>query len=73
MKLLGEIPGLPSDWELLMLAFPESPRLVESLVVAHLAVFVVELWEGRNCLRPVSRAQCAASFKAHFPRLRSLF
>jgi hypothetical protein len=42
------VPGLPSDVELPMLAFPVA---VERVVVAHVAILVAELWESRSCLR----------------------
>jgi hypothetical protein len=41
-KLVGLLPGLPSDFDLIMLAFPAVPVAVERLVVAHLGVFVAE-------------------------------
>jgi hypothetical protein len=41
------MPGLPSDVELIMLAFPAVPVAMERLVVAHLGVFVAEWWESR--------------------------
>ncbi len=42
-RLVALVPGLPSDVELLMLAFQATPVAVERLVVAHVAVLVAEL------------------------------
>jgi hypothetical protein len=72
-KLVGLMPGLPSDFKLLMLAFPAVPAAVERLMVAHLGVFVAEWWESRSLLRLPSRRDLAAAFRAHFPALRPLF
>ncbi len=72
-RLVALVPGLPSDVELLMLAFPAAPVAVERLVVAHVAVLVAELWEARSCIRPVARADLLAAFRANFPALRLLF
>jgi hypothetical protein len=72
-RLVSLVPGLPADVELLMLAFPASPALVERMVVAHVAVLVAELWETRSCLRPPSRGDLAASLRVHFQALRTLF
>ncbi len=72
-KLVGLLPGLPSDFELIMLAFPVAPVALERLVVAHLGVFVAEWWESRGLLRPPSRGDLLAAFRAHFPALRPLF
>jgi hypothetical protein len=72
-KLVGLMPGLPSDLELLMLAFPAIPVTLERLVVAHLGVFVAKWWESRSLLHPPSRRDLAAAFRAHFPALRPLF
>jgi hypothetical protein len=72
-RLVTLVPGLPSDVELLMLAFPASPVAVERVVVAHVDVLVAELWESRSCLRPSSRGALAASLRVHFPALRPLF
>jgi hypothetical protein len=72
-RLVGLLPGLPSDLELIMLAFPVAPVAVERLVVAHLGVFVAERWESHGLLRPPSRGDLLAAFRAHFPALRPLF
>jgi hypothetical protein len=72
-RLVGLLPGLPSDLELILLAFPVAPVAVERLVVAHLGVFVAEWWESRGLLRPPSRGDLLAAFRAHFPALRPLF
>ncbi len=73
VRLLSLVPGFPSDWDLLWLAFPPCPPAVERLVVAHLGVLVAEVWEARSFLRPPSRAELAAAFRGHFPALRCLF
>jgi hypothetical protein len=44
------VPGFPSDWEQLLLAFLACLAPAERLVVAHLGVLVSELWEARSCL-----------------------
>jgi hypothetical protein len=72
-KLVGLMPCLPSDFELIMLAFPAVPVAVERLVVAHLGVFVAEWWESRGLLRPPSRRDLVAAFRDHFLALRPLF
>jgi hypothetical protein len=72
-RLVALVPGLPSDVELLMLAFPAAPMAVERMVVAHVAVLVAELWEARSCLGLVSRGDLAAAFRVSFPAVRLLF
>jgi hypothetical protein len=72
-KLVGLLPGLPSDFDLIMLAFPAVPVAVERLVVAHLGVFVAEWWESRGLLLPPSSGDLLAAVRAHFPALRPLF
>ncbi len=73
VKLVFLVPGLPSDWDLLLLAFLVCLATVERLVVAHLGVLVAEIWYAWSFLHPPSRADLAVSFKAHFPALRPLF
>ncbi len=46
---------------------------MERIVVAHMAVLVVELWETRSCFRPPSRDDLIASLRVNFPALRSVF
>jgi hypothetical protein len=72
-RLVALVPGLPSDVELLMLAFPAAPVAVERMVVAHVAVLVAELWEARSCLRPVSRGDLVVALRVNFPAVRPLF
>jgi hypothetical protein len=72
-KLVGLLPGLPSDFELIMLAFFAALVAVERLVVAHLGVFVAEWWESHGLLRPPSRGDLLAAFRVLFPALRPLF
>jgi hypothetical protein len=67
------VPGLPSDWDFLMLAFPPFAGPVERLVVAHEGVLVLVLWEARSCIRPPSREGLRVACKAPFPALRPLF
>jgi hypothetical protein len=55
-----------------MLAFPAVPVVVVS-VVAHLGVFVAELWESRGLLCLPTRDDLVAVFRAHFPAMRPLF
>ncbi len=66
------MPGLPTDMDLLMLAFPVCTTLVERLVVAHLGVFIAELLESRALLCPPVIAALAATFRVHFLALRPL-
>ncbi len=49
--LLGLVPGLPRDWELLMRAFPPVARQTEQVVVAHLAVLMEEMWDTIKIFR----------------------
>jgi hypothetical protein len=72
-RLVTLVPGLPSDVELLMLAFPAAPEAVERMVVAHVAVLVAELWGARSCLGPVSRGDLAVAFRVSFLAVRLLF
>jgi hypothetical protein len=72
-RLARELPAVPSDWELLLLDFEAASPLQERLVVAHLGTFVAEVWGARHCLRPVSRHEVAAAFRAFFPGLRPSF
>jgi hypothetical protein len=55
VRLVTMVPGLPSDLELLMLAFLALVASVERVVVALVATLVLEVWETRSCLRPPSR------------------
>jgi hypothetical protein len=56
-----------------MLAFLAVPVVEESAVVAHLGVFVAELWESRGLLCLPTRDDLVAAFSAHFPAMRPLF
>ncbi len=72
-RLVTLVPGLPSDLDFLMLAFPPCAGPLERLVVAHVGVLVLVLWEARSCIRPPSREDLRVAFKAQFPALRPLF
>jgi hypothetical protein len=43
-RLVTLVPGLPSDLDFLMLAFPPCAGPLERLVVAHVGVLVLVLW-----------------------------
>ncbi len=73
VRLVTMVPGLSSDLELLMLAFPASVASVERVVVLHVATLVLEVWETRSCLWPPSRGDLVTSLRVHFPALRPFF
>jgi hypothetical protein len=67
------LPAIPSDLDLLRLDFEAVSTQQERLVVGHLGTFVSEVWEARNCLRPLARQELVAAFRALCPGYQPLF
>ncbi len=60
-------PGaITGGWEILMLAFPSVACQTGQLLVAHLAMFIGEMWESQCNLRFPSREEFVAVLRAQF-------
>ncbi len=65
VRLLGLVP-VPGGWEMLMLAFPSVACQTGQLVVAHLAMFIGEVWKSQHNPRFPSREEFVAVLRAQF-------
>ena len=70
-RLVAHLPGVPSNQELLLLAFAEGDR-DEDVVIVVLA-FMKLVWEARGAVRPPSFGVLEARLRARPPPFRMLW